>query len=489
MLAQSVPLWPNQETLLDEALEAMMEHRRILIQSPTGSGKTRIITKIAHGAAQVGRSVIIGVHLEELIDQVSGALHEFGIPHGRLVAGAATPIDDIVVASIPTMVRRLDEVEAPFFYFRDEAHHSVAETDLKVLNHFSSSLCAGMTATPTRLDGTGLINVYSHMVTGPSIKELIALEKLVQPVLYGPPVEDLDMTELAKALKNGTQDEINEIVSKSKIVGVAVEHYLRICPGAQAIAFFVSVAEAEKASKAFRAAGVAAEFLHGGSNKFERRNKVELFRQRKITVLCNVGLFLEGFDVPCVEVVIWAKPTRSITCWMQGNGRAMRADEGKDHCKILDMVGNWERPGLGLPEADRDWSLYGRDKGTAEKAEPLARCQKCHYVGAPFRVCPDCGTEREIQSREISTVNGQLTLITDEKVMKALEKKREAEAFAKAAKEAKTKEALLKLARDKGLPDPEGWAATRYAHKQAARQRYQQGDKKVNGRWASRKTK
>lgn len=472
ILAPAVPVYDYQADLLSRTEQALLQYRCVLVQAPTGAGKTRIATKMVHGAAREGLRVIIGVHLEELADQWSRAFNEFGIAHGLLIAGRATPLDDILIASIPTMRNRLDQIEPPFFYIRDEAHHSVAATDIKVLNAFSSSMVIGITATPQRTDGKAFDGIYGHMVLGPTKSSLIETGYLVHPILWGPPVEDLDLKEVDKVLKNGNNDQIVEIFSESKIIGVAVEHYLRICPNSQAIAFFVSVDEAEKGAAAFRRAGVNAECLHAGSNEFERKNKVARFRNRGIKVLCNVSLFLEGFDVPCVETVIWAKPTSSVIVWEQGNGRAMRADREnplKICCNILDMCGNWERCGGLPPQADRDWwpGFMGRKKSDSERAEALSRCMKCHYIGAPFKQCPQCGAVREVKEREIKQIAGQLTLITDEKVIAAIEKKKRQEQLERDTKAARDKEALIKVAKDYGIENPEGWASMKLNHRNA----------------------
>lgn len=485
MLADSVPVYDYQQKLLDETLRALLDNRKVLVQSPTGSGKTRIITKIIHGAYRAGKTAIVAAHLDEICDQLSNALSEFGIPHGRLVAGRATPTDQIVVASVQTMKNRLDQIEPPFFYFRDECHHATAKTDRAILEAFNSSLCAGMTATPTRLDGSSLKDVYPTMVLGPTKRWLIDNGYLVQPLLWAPDVEGLNLTEVDKALKNGTNEDIIELFAKSKIVGSSVEHYLRICAGAQFIAFCVSVAEAEATAKAFRAVGINAASLDGKTHVQERRTTVERFRQKRITGLVNVGLFYEGFDVPGVECVIHAKPTRSLSAWEQANGRAMRADRGsgKDHCKIIDMAGNWEREGcrLGKPDTDRDWwpHFLGAPKRDTERAAALARCPNCHYVGDPFKACPDCGEEREIKERKIAREDGQLTLITDEKVLAALEKKRRQVERQNEVKSAKTRSDVERIARERGYSS--GWVDLQMSLKRA---KYAKAN-----RWQARKTK
>lgn len=452
MLAPAVPLWSHQDTLLLNLQEEWKQFRRVLVQCPTGGGKTRIITWLAHRISRAGLSLVIGVHLEELIDQISRALHAFGIPHGVMAAGKADPIDDIYIASIPTMIHRLDRITPPDYYFRDEAHHSVAETDMRVFDHFVRSLCAGFTATPRRRDGTGLNNIYQSIVLGPQIMELIDHGHLVMPRLVAPPIEDLNLDEI-HINKGGEFDthEQEEAIAKSRIVGDAVEHYLRLCPFKQAIVFCVSISEAEKTAKAFNAAGIPSAVIHSKLTKYERRMLFDAFKRKEINCLMNVALFLEGVDVPAIEVVIWLRKTNSVIVWMQGNGRAMRADEGKSECLIIDHCGNWEVPTNGAPWADRKWDLLGAKKRQGEAAPPLSRCKECHYVGAPFTICPDCGAEREFKRvAGLKQVAGQLTFIDDEKITAAMAAKEEAQRRRTEFLAANTVELIEELGKKRG---------------------------------------
>ena len=154
---------------------------RVLLQLPTGAGKTFVFCRIAAGAIAKGRRVWLLGHRAEILTQISDALYTLGIDHGVLEGGQQDTNATIIVASIATMARRLDRYidAAPDLIIVDEAHHAVAGSWRNILNAFPKARILGVTATPERLDGRGLGDVFESMIIGPDVAELTRQKYLV----------------------------------------------------------------------------------------------------------------------------------------------------------------------------------------------------------------------------------------------------------------------------------------------------------------------
>jgi DNA repair protein RadD len=188
--------------------------------------------------------------------------------------------------------------------------------------------------------------------------------------------------------------------------------------------------------------------------------KRQRFAGGQTKVLVNVQLLIEGVDIPAIEVVQWLRPTKSLIVWMQGNGRGLRPSAGKDRLLILDHVGNWSRPGFGMPDAPRNWTLEGRKERA--KREPVEafdvrQCPACYSVyRATLTMCPKCNTAGQKTKREIEVIEGQLAKIEIETAR--TERRRE-------EGRARTVEELIQLGIRQGMKRPAEWAA----HKSAGR--------------------
>jgi superfamily II DNA or RNA helicase len=210
----------------------------------TGAGKTVIFSFIAKSAAEKGKKVLILAHRDQLIKQASRKLRDYEVPHGIIMAGF-TPNrhSRVQVASVQTLVRRLDKVKAwfqPDIIVIDECHLSAAASYRKILDAFPDALILGVTGSPCRLDnkplGKEYGGIYDHMIEGISIRDLISRGFLVRPVVYAP-AEQLDLSGIKKSMGDYDTTELAAVVDKPKITGSAVAHYKKICPGVPAIAW------------------------------------------------------------------------------------------------------------------------------------------------------------------------------------------------------------------------------------------------------------
>lgn len=393
--------------------------RAPLLVSPTGSGKTVMFSHIAHGAAAKGNRIQVIAHRQEIIRQICSSLNEFDVPHGTIVSNRQPAGHHLTqVASVQTLGRRLDQVMAPDLVIIDEAHHSASATYRKIIAAYPRARFLGVTATPERLDGRGLGDIFDTIILGPSVQYLIDESYLSRPVYYAPP-GSVDTSQLPIVAGDFDKHSSEILMDTPKIVGDAVSHYTRICAGRPAVAFCVSLKHAEHVRDQFRAVGYRAEMIDGKLDDVTRLDRVRALADGRIHVLVSVDLISEGFDLPAVAAAILLRPTASLALHLQQIGRALRIFPGKQCAYIIDHVGNILRHGLA--EETREWKLDAvrRTRARSQDSEFKNRqCKKCYAVHAPAPVCPLCGYVYEIESREVDQVEGTLTEITADELAK-----------------------------------------------------------------------
>lgn len=395
---------------------------RPLAVSPTGSGKTVLFSYITSQVLKRGSRVIIVAHRREILDQISATLKRVGVPHGFIQAGKSTSTQPAMVASIQTLARRLDTIPAPDLVIIDEAHHSVSKSYVQMFAAWPTAKFIGVTATPERLDGKGLGAMFDRMVMGPSVQWLIDNGFLAQPVYYAPR-EVVDLSQVHTVAGDFDRSEAEEIVDTPRITGDAVTHYVRFCSRQRAVAFCISVAHAQHVADTFNSCGIPSASIDGTLDPEVRKQRVEDLTAGKILVLTSCELISEGFDLPAVNAAILLRPTQSLSMHLQQVGRALRPYPGKTNAIILDHVGNCLRHGLA--EQERDWDLGGREKRLKKSSlVETKQCSKCFAIFAGT-VCPQCGSQREIATREIEEVDGELQRLSIEDISKKREERRE----------------------------------------------------------------
>jgi DNA repair protein RadD len=438
--------------------------RAPLLVSPTGSGKTVMFAYIANGTSAKGNSVLILVHRQELVDQTCRTLYSFGVNHGVIAAGR-TPdrSHPVQVASVQTVVRRLDFFR-PSLIIIDEAHHGTAGSWRKVIDANPQARILGVTATPERLDGRGLKEVFDTLVRGPEVADLIEGGHLARPVYYAPP-QVANLSGLHMRGGDFAKDELAAMMDNRAITGDAVEHYARICRGAPAVAFCASVAHAQHVAEQFQSAGFRAATIDGNMDREDRREVVRKLGDGRLHVLTSCEIINEGFDLPLVTAAILLRPTMSLGLHLQQIGRVLRPAPGKDRAVILDHVGNLARHGLA--EEERDWSLDGRKRNKKRKADDeeeinVRQCPNCFCAHAPAPTCPECGHVYEVKAREIEVVEGTLVELDAEAMRR--ERKREQGSC-------QTLEDLIEYGRRRNFKNPAIWAKHVWNARQSKSQR------------------
>lgn len=398
-----------QQQAIDSIRDAFRRKvRRVVLVSPTGSGKTVMFSYITKGALQKSKRITILVHRAELVDQVSASLKEFDVPHGIVAAGFPMQPDyPVQVASVWTLVKRLPKLKAPDLLVVDEAHHTVATTWDKITEAYKTALILGVTATPCRASGDGLDTCFDEMILGPSTMDLIEQGSLSPLRVYAPPGANLEG--VRSRMGDFITSQLSAAVDKPKVTGDAVAHYQRITPGAPAVVFCVSVEHVRHVAAQFISVGINALGIDGTLDRETRRSIIADYRAGKITVLTSCDLVNEGFDFGGIVTGISLRPTQSLGLWIQQTGRILRIADGKKEAFLLDHAGNSLRHGL--PTDDREWSLRGNEEAKGgEKAKPGPRiCGTCFAANKPgAQVCFECKTAFPVEAREVDAVEGEL---------------------------------------------------------------------------------
>jgi superfamily II DNA or RNA helicase len=386
----SVPaLRPYQTDCVARVRDALRRSRRVLLQSPTGSGKTVAFCWLATAVAAHGARIWILGHRQEIVEQISAALASFGVEHGIVMAGCPETPAAVQVASVMTLARRLARHDPDIdLLVVDEAHHSTAETWRRILAVLpEKTLILGVTATPERLDGKPLGDLYRELVPGPGVKELVDAGWLAPAVTFAPAIRP-DLSGIRIRAGDWEQEALAERMMAGGITGDAVAHYTRLMPQLPGLAYCVSRAHSESVAEAFNAAGYSALHVDGETPQDKRRAAVAALGAGKLDLVANCALFSEGVDVPALGIVLMLRPTKSLGLYLQMCGRAVRTAPGKRRAIILDHAGNSLEHGL--YDFPHQWSLQGR-----AKTRPLVRqCPQCGAViEAGLGECPECGFE------------------------------------------------------------------------------------------------
>lgn len=411
-----------QADVLDRTSAALRTHRSVILQSPTGAGKSVIAAYMIHTSQARGLSSWLICHRRELLDQLSETLAAADVAHGAIASGRSMTKEPVQVASIQTLVRRLHLLPPPDVLVVDECHHATAETYRKVIRHcmerpgdHPGSWHVGLTATPARTDGRGLGDVYNAIVVGPSVGELIQRGFLSPFRIIAPPAP-IDVQGVGVTRGDFVRGELSVAMDRAAILGDAVQHYLTYVAPGTCLVYCVDRAHARHVTEAYHAAGVNAHYVAADISMDERHAVMTSFRRFGTPpVIVSVDLFGEGLDCPGLRAVQLLRPTQSLILHLQQIGRGLRIEEGKDALIILDHVGNTWRHGL--PDDEREWKLeFTRSRSATEDLGPALRhCPVCFAVfRASLSACPHCGRSYQVEAELPTQEEGQLQEIEAE---------------------------------------------------------------------------
>jgi DNA repair protein RadD len=400
-------LRPYQCDLVTQIDRAIADgHRRIMVQLPTGGGKTKVAAKIVKSRRSAGQRAIFVAPALSLIDQTVEKFYAEGvrdvgvIQANHILTNYARPVQ---VASVQTLQRR--HIPDSDLVMIDEAHRWFEFYGNWMKNpEWSNVPFVGLSATPwTR----GLGKYFDKLIIGATTDELIEARYLSKFRVFAPASPDL--TGVRTVAGDYHDGDLSKAMDKSALVADVINTWIERGQDRPTLCFAVDRAHAKHLQQKFLEAGVAAGYIDAYTEAAERKEIARQFHAEKIKVVCNVGCLTTGIDWD-VRCIILARPTKSEMLFVQMIGRGLRTADGKDDCLILDHSDNHLRLGF-VTDIHHEELDDGRER---QKAEPKAaealpkKCIKCSFLKPPkLLVCPCCGFKPEPKCK-VENKDGEL---------------------------------------------------------------------------------
>ena len=351
---QTAAVEPREvQTLALRELERLRQdgESRALVVAATGLGKTFLAAFDARDADRV----LFIAHREELLRQAEASFAKVhpGRSRGVLAEGRAELDRDVVFASVQTLARpeHLARPELGRFDYVvvDEFHHAAADSYRRVLQALSPRFLLGLTATPFRGDQRDILELCDgNLAYQVGLLEAITFGWLV-PFRYHGVADVISYTDdLLNTRKVYDTGKLTLCFNTAARAAVVLTHY-RQHGSRAALGFCVSIAHADFMAAQFEAAGVAAAAVHSGPGSAPRAEALQQLAEGRLEVLFTVDLFNEGVDIPALDLVMFLRPTESMTIFLQQLGRGLRLHPGKAFLTVLDFIGNYRHAHHKLP--------------------------------------------------------------------------------------------------------------------------------------------
>lgn len=361
---KEIRLYNYQAEMKERIDVAFRSYRSVMVQMPTGTGKTVLLSEVVKGEEQRVKNpwVWIVVHRRELVEQIRDTLNTMlSCPYSTLDTTSPLLSENsrIKVMSIQWLTRHYqDMAEKPSLIVIDEAHHAVAKTYAEVMNAYPEAKKLGVTATPCRLNKKGFTDLFDVLLQSWPTKKFIADGRLSLYDYMSIKADSIDQRMVFGLTKRGADGdfslkEMSEKLDVQPSIERLCDTILRYASNKKGIVYAIDIKHAEHIAEQYRVHGIHAVAISSKTPNDERRLTIDKFKAGLIQVLVNVDLFGEGFDCPDVEFIQLARPTLSLAKYLQQVGRGMRVFEGKKFCLILDNVGLYRL--FGLPSDERDW--------------------------------------------------------------------------------------------------------------------------------------
>ncbi|MEJ6479672.1 MAG: DEAD/DEAH box helicase [Octadecabacter sp.] len=390
-------LRPRQKLFVARSLSALDTRDNTLSVASTGFGKTLALSAVV--GQRIGDSAAkacVLAHRDELTTQNRDKF-------GRVNPVITTSVVDatskswggqVTFAMVPTLTRERNLAGMPKLDLLviDEAHHAVADSYRRIIDHVRDAnpeaRIFGVTATPNRGDKKGLRAVFDNVADQVRLGELISSGHLVPPRTF---VIDVGVQEKLNAVRKTVSDfdmsEVAEIMDRGPITEEVIRHWQDKAADRPTVVFCSTVAHAAHVAEAFEAAGIPAGLIHGDLPGEERRTILAAFASGDIRVITNVSVLIEGWDHPPTSCVVLLRPSSYKSTMIQMVGRGLRTVDPAEHpgmiktdCVVLDFGTSSLTHGTLEQDVDLDGAT-----GTGE---------------APTKVCPECEAEIPLACRE-----------------------------------------------------------------------------------------
>ena len=333
-----------QKEMLSRLCDAWAQCHSVMVQMPTGTGKTVLLAEVLR---HMDGEVLVVAHRRELLAQITATLGRFGIGGDRV---RVESIQRLAWSGCPSFT--------PSLVVIDEAHHAVARTYRQLWEWWPDARFLGLTATPCRLGGQGFTDLFEVLLQSAPIQEFIDRGWLSDFEYVSASPESEALRQVAQFGKRGADGdyqvkEMATVMDVPESVAHLYDTYREFAAGRKGIVYAIDREHARHIAEHYRAQGVRCAVIDARTPAVERRQTVEDYRLQRIDVLVNVDIFSEGYDCPEVEFIQLARPTLSLSKYLQQVGRGMRRARGKEAVMILDNVGLYQT--FGLPTEERDW--------------------------------------------------------------------------------------------------------------------------------------
>lgn len=389
----------------------LQQHKRVLAVAPTSSGKTVVGAQLI--AKMPGARVLWVVHRFELVKQAYSQLLDAGVPakdlgihtgREKTNEGARVLVASVQSRNLPI---GFDLVVI------DEAHHAKAASYARVTE--AAHLVLGLTATPWRLDGAPLGDVFESLYEIADFAELQIGGFIAKPICYGLPPERV--RELLKGVRTAggdfNRDELGKAVRRRGLIGELVSEWQRLAEGHSTIVYAVNRKHGKEITQRFRAVvgATSVEYVDGETPADERQQILADLDSGDTRIVVSVDVLSEGFDCKPVKCVVLARPTKSLTLYLQQVGRAGRPHKGIQPI-VIDHAGNVTRHGF--PTQAREWSLDERaKKAGGDASRHCPECQGLNEINA--RVCEHCGFAFPVPEQDLKEVEAELQRLEETK--------------------------------------------------------------------------
>ena len=373
-----IKLFDYQEDMKERIEKALRLYRSVMVQMPTGTGKTYLLTAAIDSfvKANPDTKVWIVAHRRELVSQIEETIKRF---YSYSSSKNKSLLGSVKAMSIQWLSRHYDEIEEePGMIVIDEAHHALAKTYKEMWERFPKAKFLGLTATPCRLNGKGFMDLFDVLVQSWNIPEFISKGRLATYDFVSIKSDGVTQRLIDSLQKRGADGdyqnkEMDMLLNKRPSIERLYQSFEEYGKDRKGIVYAINISHAKKIMELYQEHGIKAVAIDSKTPAVERQADIEAFKKGDIQVLVNVDIFSEGFDCPDVEFVQLARPTLSLAKYLQMVGRGLRVAKGKKNCVIIDNVGLYRV--FGLPSQVWNWkaTFEGRLKYSRKKETPKER--------------------------------------------------------------------------------------------------------------------
>ena len=434
----------QEKAITDIKTEFNKGFKHVILQAPTGAGKTVIFSDLSKRTALKGKKILILTDRIELLTQAGGSLKKVGLNSFFIQAGTkyvSNAFSSYIVMS-QTLRRRIELnywkefIKTIGLIIIDECHKQefnyLFESGLIDNTHV-----IGFTATPKRSGRMRQLALdYEKLIPTVSVKWLIDNGYLVNDDYFGLNTPDMSQVDYNYMTGDFAEKSMFKEFNTPQLYAGVVKNYKKLTPNTKTLVFCVNIEHSIKTCLKFKEQGLNVKFITSSVSKpkepetgategkiaqynerlriytLYKKNFKELsgdrtqifedFKQNKFDILVNAGIATTGYDCPSLQTIILNRATLSVTLLLQMIGRGSRIFDKKTHFNILDFGGNCSR--LGYYSENRLWSLWHehkdgkglppmKDCGFTNTGKPISSKQKgCRrMILASYKICPFCG--------------------------------------------------------------------------------------------------